>query len=310
MDRGAALNRLSISDAPAKEEQALISSSLHGYNVEETGGRFDFPGREEEGFAVDLAVRDSKGVVVGGINAGSVLGVMWLEVLWVDEAHRRRGLASWLVLEAERIAHEKGCVAAGTWTFSWQGADFYPTIGYELRGIFDGYPFGVTEHVLTKRLPGPTTRRKIASLAARSERDGYRLDPNPARDDMRVVGKGLYDYCVRHAGEEMDYPGIAVHLVLRDEEGRAVGGLEAYTTIRIMALEVLWIDSRYRGQGYGRELLTRAERIAREHGCISVSSHCLSFQSPGFFHRLGYGAFGSVDAYMDGHTEDLLIKRL
>jgi GNAT superfamily N-acetyltransferase len=108
----------------------------------------------------------------------------------------------------------------------------------------------------------------------------------------------------------MDYPGIAVQLVLRDEEGRAVGGLEAYTTIRIMALEALWIDPRYRRQGYGRELLTRAERIAKEHGCISVSSHCLSFQAPEFFRRLGYGTFGRVDAYMDGHTEDLLIKRL
>ena len=41
---------------------------------------------------------------------------------------RRRGLASWLVLEAERIAHEKGCVGAGTWTFNWQGVGYdYPS---------------------------------------------------------------------------------------------------------------------------------------------------------------------------------------
>lgn len=310
MDRGATLDRLSMSDAPTPEERAVTSSRLHEYNVEATGGRIDFPGREEGDFAVELAVKDSKGVVVGGINAGSVLGVMWLEVLWVDEAHRRRGLASWLVLEAERIAREKGCVAAGTWTFSWQGADFYPTIGYELRGIYDGYPFGVTEHVLTKRLLDPAARKHTDSLAARSERDGYRLDPNPTRDDMRIVGNGLHRHCVRHAGEEMGYPGIGVRLVLKDPAGRVVGGLDAYTTIRIMALETLWIDSRYRGQGYGRELLTRAERTAKEHGCISVSSHCLSFQSPGFFRRMGYGTFGTVDVYMDGHTEDLLIKRL
>jgi GNAT superfamily N-acetyltransferase len=288
----------------------LVAERPHQHNAEVTGARFDFPGQGDDGFSLDLAVKDARGAVVGGISAGSVLGLMWLEVLWVDEELRRRGLASWLVLEAEKTAHEKGCIASGTWTFSWQGADFYPTIGYELRGVFSGYPFGVTEHVLTKRLPNLEALRAAREKVARNERGGFRLVTSPTSEDMRLVGKGLYWHCARHAGEEMDNPGITVRLVLRDSEGLVVGGLDAYTTIRIMALEALWVDSRYRGQGYGRKLLTRAEEIAKEHGCISVSSHCLSFQSPEFFHRLGYGVFGTVDAYVDGHTEELLIKRL
>ncbi len=310
MGRGRTSGRLSISDTSTREDMELVANGLHQHNVDATGGRFDFPGRGDEEFSLNLAVKDPQGAVVGGVNAGSVLGVTWLEVLWVDEELRRRGLASWLVLEAEKAAHESGCVAAGTWTFSWQGADFYPTIGYELRGVFNGYPFGVTEHVLTKRLPSADALRAAREKIARNERDGFQLVTSPTSEDMRVVRHGLYRHCARHAGEEMDNPGIAIRLTLRDREGRVVGGLDAYTTIRIMALEVLWIDPRYRGQGYGRELLTRAEEIARDHGCISVSSHCLSLQSPEFFHYLGYGVFGTVDAYVDGHTEDLLIKRL
>jgi len=49
--------------------------------------------------------------------------------------------------------------------------------------------------------------------------------------------------------------------------------------------------------------------MARLHGCIAVQGSCLSFQSPDFFHRVGYESFGRVDVYPDGVWEDLLIKR-
>jgi GNAT superfamily N-acetyltransferase len=77
-----------------------------------------------------------------------------------------------------------------------------------------------------------------------------------------------------------------------------------------MALEGLWVDGRYRGRGYGRALLTRAERIVKAHGCVAVQGCCFSFQAAGFLHRLGYKSFGVVDVYLGGHTEDFLIKRL
>jgi GNAT superfamily N-acetyltransferase len=311
MDSDICSEGLTISDSPTKEEIACIQAGLRKFNLNETNGRFDYPGEEDPGLAFDLAVKDSAGEVVGGINVSSILGVMWLEVLWVADAHRGRGLASWLVLEAERIAYEKGCVGAGTWTFDWQGADFYPRIGFDLNGIYEGYPLGMTEHVLSKRLPSPNeVRRKTGRRVTRNRQDGYTLVEEPTRDQMRIVGKGLEAYCVAHAGDERGNPGIRVQLVVRGPDGRAVGGLLATTTIQIMALEELWIDARYRGRGHGRKLVEEAERIARAHGCIAVQGNCLSFQSPGFFHKLGYESFGVVDVYMADYSEDLLIKRL
>jgi GNAT superfamily N-acetyltransferase len=310
MDSAARSDRFAISADPTREEIAVIRRRLEEYNLERTGGRYHFPGDEDPGLVFDLAVKDPTGNVVGGINVSSILGVMWLEVLWVAEEHRRRGLASWLVLEAERIAHEQGCVGAGTWTFSWQGADFYPRIGYRLNGVYEGYPLGITEHVLTKPLPDPDAYHAVRERVSRNEQDGFTLVTEPTKEEMHLVGDGLHQFCVAHAGDEMNNPGINVHLALREGEGNVIGGLMASTTIRIMALEQLWVDGRYRGQGCGRELVAEAERIAREHGCIAVQGCCLSFQTPGFFHRLGYESFGVVDVYLDGHTEDLLIKRL
>lgn len=295
---------------PSPAEVESIGAGLMEHNRQATGGRFDYPCNSDPGLVIDLAVRDAQGAVVGGVSTSSVLGLMWLETLWVADELRRRGIASWLVLEAERIAHERGCVGAGTWTFSWQGADFYPTIGYRRCGVFDGYPFGITEHVLAKRLPDPHPLQRLESRIAENVGRGLSLATSPTRDEMRAVCHGLHDHCVRHAGEEMDNPGIAVRLVLKDGAGAVVGGLDAFTTIRILVLEALWVDERYRGRGYGRRLVEEAEAAAKAAGCVSVSSHCMSFQSPGFFRKLGYGTFGEVDAYIDGHTEDLLIKRL
>lgn len=311
MNGGGRFDRFAITDSPTKDEMALIERNLEAFNQEETGGKMHHPGTEDPGLAFSLAVRGPERDVVGGVSVSSVLGVMWLEVLWTAEAHRGRGIASWLILEAERIAHEKGCVGAGTWTFDWQGADFYPRIGFTLNGIYEGYPLGMTEHVFSKRLPSPpAVREAVRHRAAQNEQDGFTLLTEPTQDEMRIVGKGLHEHCVAHAGDEMENPGINVRLVVRDSDGKLVGGLLASTTIRIMALEALWVDEPHRGRGYGRELITEAERIAVAHGCVAVQGNCLSFQSPEFFHKLGYESFGVVDVYMDGYTEDLLIKRL
>ena len=302
--------RFAISDRPTEGEIVQIQAELDAFNRLATGTRYHFPGVKAPGLTFDLAVRGPSGSIVGGINVSSILGVMWLEVLWVHEAHRGRGIASWLVLEAERIAHERGCVGAGTWTFDWQGAGFYPRIGYELRGVYDGYPGGMTEHVLTKRLPGSrSVRSQVEERAEGNRHGGYALVPHPTRDAMRAAHRGLREHCAAHVGEGAEYAGDEVCLAQRNGAGILVGGLVASTPVRVLALEEIWIDERFRGLGHGRELVEAAERVAREAGCVAAQACVLSFQSPAFFHALGYTCFGTVDVYPGEYVEDLLIKR-
>ena len=59
---------------------------------------------EAEAFADAIAVlKDKNGCIVGGVITSMLVGVMHLEVLWVDEKYRRHGYGKALVLEAERI---------------------------------------------------------------------------------------------------------------------------------------------------------------------------------------------------------------
>ncbi|MGW7262019.1 GNAT family N-acetyltransferase [Streptomyces sp. NPDC054842] len=93
-----------------------------------------------------------------GALAGGLVGhawATWLHVtyLWVDDRHRGAGLGSRLLARAERAARDDhGCRSARLETWDFQAPDFYRKQGYEVVCVIPGYPPGITEYTLTKRL--------------------------------------------------------------------------------------------------------------------------------------------------------------
>jgi GNAT superfamily N-acetyltransferase len=292
-----------ISNSPTKEEIQRTENLVESYNREQTKGAYDQPGIE-----ISVVAKDPEGTVVGGVNASTMLRVMHLEVLWVADEYRKFGYGSDLVLAAERIGFEKGCLSSHTWTFAFQAPGFYPKIGYELLGIYDGYPDGLTEHVFMKRLgphygaqPG-TSRR----LGVRDSR-GFSLTDEVTKADLKILHAGLHHHVKQNVGDEDK--GIKIHLVIRDQGGAFVGGLYAWTTLRNMILENLWVEEPYRGQGLGRKMVLEAEKIAKAQGCIASQAYSFSFQAPGFFQKMGYEVLGVSDGYPEPVKEYYLIKK-
>jgi len=132
---------------PVDDDMEQIHANVENDKRFHTHGEYDRPGIE-----INLLLKDSEGNVQGGVIASTVFRVMHLEVLWVADPYRRRGYGAQLVLGAEQLGLEGGCRTAQTWTFSFQGPQFYPTIGYKPIGVYDGYPNGITEHAFIKRL--------------------------------------------------------------------------------------------------------------------------------------------------------------
>ncbi len=295
-------NRFVITSNPSKEEIAIIKKGLEEHNKKHPNGELDIPTPD-----ISLVLKDKAGQIVGGVITSMLVGVMHLEVLWVNKAHRRKGYGRALVLEAERIGKKKGYTAAQTWTFSFQAPQFYQSIGYKVLGIFDGYIGGITEYVLMKRLD--TTHHTLHD-ANRLEKAEFSISEDSSEESMNVLHKGLREYVAEHIGKlRKKNPGIQINLIIKNEEGQVIGGLNGSSILKALYIDQLWIDEQYRGQGYGKELTMVAERIAQKEGCISSLAMVYSFQSPEFFQKLGYEIFGVSDGYPKPIKEYYFIKK-
>ena len=114
---------------------------------------------------------------------------------------------------------------------------------------------------------------------------------NPSPDIVDAIADGLNRFNGAKGGDDHYFP---FALVIRNESGEIVGGLNAATFFGWLAIELLWVDDTYRGQGYGSELLRRAEGIGRDRGCERAYLNTMSFQAPAFYELLGYVEFARL----------------
>ena len=193
-------------------------------------------------------------------------------------------------------------------TFSFQAPDFYQKIGYELLGVYEGYPFDITESVLMKHL---RQTELIAIEESWEERQDianlFSFTTNVTSEDLEVLHRGLHSHVVENIGDK--YKGIRIGLVAKDPAGKVIGGLDAYTTIQNMIIEGVWVDEGFRRKGLGTMLVSRAESIAEQSGCISGFTYVLSFLAPEFFNKLGYKNYAISDGYPEPFHENYMIKR-
>jgi GNAT superfamily N-acetyltransferase len=89
---------------------------------------------QSENSMVLLSARNTNGSVVGGLIGSTSYGWLLIKVLWVDEAHRGRGLGKKLMARAEEKAREIGCHGAWLDTSNPGAMRFYTRLGYEVFG--------------------------------------------------------------------------------------------------------------------------------------------------------------------------------
>ena len=100
---------------------------------------------------ISLGVHDGDELVGGLVGE---IGWEWLfvELLWISEAYRGRGLGTKLIEAAEREATRRGARHAYLDTFDFQARPFYEHQGYKVFGTLDDYPPGHQRFFLMKDL--------------------------------------------------------------------------------------------------------------------------------------------------------------
>ena len=133
-----------MNDKPTEHEIAYVRESLMQFNEARVGA--------DGHTSLNLVEHDADGTVIGGLLGGTYWGWMYVDILWVDEKHRQKGIGSKLLAEAEREAMRRGCHHVHLDTMSWQAPDFYQKHGYEVIGILPDIPSGHQKYLLQKTL--------------------------------------------------------------------------------------------------------------------------------------------------------------
>jgi GNAT superfamily N-acetyltransferase len=93
------------------------------------------------------------GDLIAGVRASMIeYWTMYVSTLFVDEAYRRRGIATLLMNEMEKQARALGAKMIRLDTFSWQGVEFYQQLGYEEIGHYTSSDGDYSEYFFLKRL--------------------------------------------------------------------------------------------------------------------------------------------------------------
>ena len=130
--------------SPTEQEIQFVRNALAEFNHHQVGSDGHTP--------LHIVEHDEQGNVIGGILGGTYWGWMYVDILWVQENHRRKGIGSKLLCEAEREALSRGCHHVHVDTMSWQAPAFYQKQGYEIIGILPDIPKGNQKYVLMKAL--------------------------------------------------------------------------------------------------------------------------------------------------------------
>jgi GNAT superfamily N-acetyltransferase len=104
--------------------------------------------------------------------------------------------------------------------------------------------------------------------------------------------------------------GRALVVVLRNQEGEVCGGLSGATSRGWLFVDHLVVTEASRGQGLGRKLVSMAEREAIKRGCANAWLNTFEFQARGFYEKLGYERFGTLENYPIGFSRFFMQKSL
>lgn len=91
--------------------------------------------------------------IIAGISAMIFpWGILFIDVVFVDDNHRNKGLGSSLLQKVEAEAKAMGATVSNLNSFDFQAKDFYLMQGYEIFGVLEDSPKGHNLYFLKKNL--------------------------------------------------------------------------------------------------------------------------------------------------------------
>lgn len=98
-------------------------------------------------------------------------------------------------------------------------------------------------------------------------------------------------------------------LVMTTPHGETVGVLCAFTAFAEIYVQDLWVHSKFRAQGFGRQLLQALEDKFESKGYNNINLVTSDFQAPDFYEKCGYHKeFTRVNQHNPKLTKTFFVK--
>ena len=101
------------------------------------------------------------------------------------------------------------------------------------------------------------------------------------------MSKGFIAYEALH-GIDVNYRRFSV--TISNGLGEIFGVINAFTAFAEIYVDDIWVDSAYRGKGYGKQLVLALENHFKGQGFNNINLVTSTFQAPEFYKKCGYTA--------------------
>ena len=187
-------------------------------------------------------------------------------------------------------------------TFDFQARPLYEKYGFSVCGTIEDCPTkGHTHYDMIKRLDGPCD--EIAAPVSRT----FEIHSGD-EDDAEYIDDKLVEYNWSQVPAVHDFEWIGKKIQGSSDEP-AAAGFAGVNFWNIAFLEMLWVDEPFRNQGMGSCLLSDIEREAKKSGACIVMTDARDW-NVGFFKKLGYTVYCTLEDYPNGYRKYKLQKRL
>jgi GNAT superfamily N-acetyltransferase len=127
----------------------------------------------------------------------------------------------------------------------------------------------------------------------------------PDDNTLKIIGDGLTAY----NQQQFPHPPADEFVVTaRGDDGEVLGGAWCFHGSKVLFVRWLWVAEHARG-GTGSAVLERAHDHGRTLGAALVYLDTFSFQARGFYEKLGYECFGTLD-YPESDVQRFWMKKL
>lgn len=130
-----------------KQNASKIVDGINQYNLAKV------PSLSSTWTPLDYVAKNENGEEIAGILAGiGYWNGLEINILWVKDDYRKKGLGTYILKYVEDVAKAKGAKIAMLDTFDFQAEEFYLKNGYMPVGEIQNFPDGHRRIYFSKRL--------------------------------------------------------------------------------------------------------------------------------------------------------------